>query len=73
MRGDQRLNKGLIKSSIQANTKDVWVIVLGLFIISAVAPGSLQDPRGRLRALGGKAGSGSACEEYNENEGGILG
>jgi len=49
----------------------VWVIVLGLFIISAVAPGSLQDPRGRLRALGGKVGS--ACEEYNENEGGILG
>jgi len=71
VRGDQRLNKGLIKSSIQANTKDVWVIVLGLFIISAVAPGSLQDPRGRLRALGGKVGS--ACEEYNENEGGILG
>jgi len=29
------------------------------------------DHRGRMRGLGGKAGS--ACEEFEDNEGGIVG
>jgi len=38
-------------------------------------PGShsirVLEPRGRLRGLGGKVGN--ACEEFEDDEGGILG
>ena len=39
---------------------------------SAVSPGSslVLDPTGRMAGLGGKTGS--ACEEFEDSEGGIL-
>jgi len=49
----------------------MWVLVLGFFVfLSAVSPRFylLLDPKGRMR---GKVGS--ACEEFEDNEGGILG
>jgi len=41
--------------------------------LSAVFPGFsfVLNPRGRLAGLGGKVGS--ACEEFEDDEGGILG
>ena len=50
------------------------VIVVGFFVLlSAVSPRffSVLDPRDRLRGLGGKVGS--ACEEFEDSGGGILG
>jgi len=52
----------------------VWVLVLGFFIF--LSDDSLRfslvlDPRARQRGLGGKLGS--AGEEFEDNEGGILG
>jgi len=52
----------------------VWVLVLGFFMfLSAVYPGffPVLDPKGKLVGLGGKAGN--ACEEFEDNEGGVLG
>jgi len=52
----------------------MWVLVLGFFMfLSAVSSGLslVLDPRGRLRDLGGNVGS--ACEEFEDNEGGIMG
>jgi len=49
--------------------KEVWVLVLGFFMfLSSVYTGCSLDPRGRL---GGKVGS--ACEEFEDHEGDILG
>jgi len=52
----------------------MWVLVLGFFMfLSAVSHKFflVLDTRGRLRDLGGKVGS--ACEEFEDNEGGIMG
>ena len=63
---------GLVKYRFR-RTKEVQVLVLRFFIfLSAVYPGFLVlDPRGRLGGLGRKVGS--AFEEFQDNEGGILG
>jgi len=52
----------------------VWVIVVGFFMfLLAVSLGFylILDHRGRLGGLGAKVGS--ACEEFEDNEDGILG
>ena len=54
--------------------KEVWVDVLGFFMfLSAVFPrfSLILDPKDIIGVLGGKAGS--ACEEFENSEGGILG
>jgi len=45
-----------------------------MFIVAVSPPPELSlilDPRGRLGGLGGKVGS--ACEEFEDNEDGMLG
>jgi len=51
----------------------VCILVLGIFtFLSAISPGFslVLDLRGRLGGLGGKVGS--ACEQFEENDGGIF-
>jgi len=52
----------------------VWVLVFRLFIFLSAASGRFSlvlDPRGRIGGLGGKVGS--ACEEFEDTDIGILG
>jgi len=59
---------------VSLSINEVWVLVQGFFMfLSAVFPRFflVLNPRGRLGGLGGKVGS--ACEEFKDYEGGILG
>ena len=49
------------------------VIVVGFFVLLFRREGffSVLEPRDRLRGLGGEVGS--ACEEFEDSGGGILG
>ena len=51
----------------------MWVLVLGFFMfLSTMSPGFslVLHPRGRM---GGLRKAESACEEFEDNEGGIVG
>jgi len=73
VRGVQQLsNQGL--SEYKASMKELQVFVLRFFtFLSAISPGFclVLDHRGRVGGLGGKVRS--ACQEFEDNDDGILG